>query len=123
MGETLKEYNSRPMLSVTGISNILDILFNAQEQFSEAMSKQILDRLSILIINPTLREKLPMDNFEKAKEVLKPIADAEFIERRQELKEFLDRGSRKEKKGIKTLRCDVTRYYKSWINSLYSDKR
>lgn len=100
-GETLKEYNSRPMLSVTGISNILDVLFNAQEQFSEAMSKQVLDRLSILVINPTLRDKLPMDDFEKAKDVLKPKADAEFIEHRQELKEFLDRGLRKEKKGIK----------------------
>ncbi len=100
-GETLKEYNSRSMLSVTGISNILDVLFNAQEQFSEAMSKQILDKPSILIINPTLSEKLSMDDFGKAKEVLMPKADAEFTNHRQEIGNFLERGLHTQKKGIR----------------------
>jgi len=100
IGETLQAYNDRPMLSPTTILNVLDVLFNAQEQFSETMTKQILDRPSILVINPTLSEKLPMDNYTQAKEVLMPKADAEFTAHRQELKEFLERGLRTEKKGI-----------------------
>ncbi len=100
MGETLNAYNRRPMLNPTSISNILDVLFNAQEEFSEAMSKQILDGPSILVINPTLRDKLPLDDFKNAKEALIPIAEAELRTHKQELRAFIERGLRKEKNGI-----------------------
>ena len=99
--QTLAVYNGRWMFHPGTITTVLDVLFNAQEQFSEAMSRQILDKPSLLVINPALGEKLPMDNYERAKAVLLPKADAEFNDRQDELKDFLDRGWQEEQAGIK----------------------
>lgn len=116
--ETLEAYNSRPMLHPATISTVLDVLFNAQEQFSEAMSRQILDKPSLLVINPALGEKLPMDNYERAKAVLLPKADAEFDCHQQELKAFLERGWQEEKIGVKPTELALRGMRKAGLTSL-----
>lgn len=79
IGMSKKEFDEKKPYSPMFVKNIFETIFAAQSSFADYQTKEILHKNNLLRINPSLKEKIILDDYEKSIDQLLPLAE-NFLE-------------------------------------------
>ena len=88
VGIPIQKYNSRRTLDLSNVKTVLDLLFMSQEDYSNKVISDFIDKDNLIMINTSLSQKIALDDTIKANTILPPLAEKTFEDNYKDIDSF-----------------------------------
>jgi len=88
-GLSFDKFNNIRPYSLKSIDSVLSIMFNSQASYADEYMGLLIDKDNRVVVNPTLKTSISMDDTTTAISELPPLAESEFIQKKDKIKELI----------------------------------
>jgi patatin-like phospholipase/acyl hydrolase len=88
-GLSFDEFNRIRPYSLKSVDSVLSVMFNSQTSYADEYMRLLVDKNNRIIINPTLKTSISMDDTLTAIAELPPLAESEFNREKDEIKALI----------------------------------